>query len=235
VRIASALASASDAGQLLDLDDIGAVRLADRLVLLAGQQVIVAARQAETRLAGHHRVAGWILLVGGDADADRAGIAMIRHQQFERAAILHRIDACQIGLERRRAACLDPGFVHIGVVEGGDLAKHRIAGRGPCILDQRADLDLGLVGQVVVIADARLVRCDRRVAQPTAQGIGVEIVPRLHAAIHGGEVDAPGAVFRLAAGGLGEGGRNEQRSAEQQRCETRKTHGGRVLLGDIGG
>src|SRR5204863_318435 len=77
-----------NAGQLLDIDDIGAVGLADRLVLLAWQQIIVAARQAQARLAGHHGVAGRILLIGRNADADRAGIAVVGHQQFQRAAIV---------------------------------------------------------------------------------------------------------------------------------------------------
>ena len=60
------------AGELAELDDIVAVGASDGVVFLALEQVIIAGREAEPRLAGDGGVAGRIVLVGADADIDRA-------------------------------------------------------------------------------------------------------------------------------------------------------------------
>ena len=157
-----------------------AVCAPDGIVLLALQQVIVARRKAELRLARIGRVALGIVLVGGDADVDRPVIGGVHHQLDQLVAVRDCIDAIEIGLERGQTARLDPSLIHPRGISIADLlcfGRRRIRGR---ILDHLPNLQLDLVRKVVIIARGRLVGGDRVVLEPGPFRILEEAVAWLH-------------------------------------------------------
>ena len=182
-----------------DLRDIIVIGLADRVIFRARQQVIIARRQPQPRLACRRGIAGRIILVGGDAQIDRRRIARRHHQPHQRSAILHAVDRRQIGGERGGAPRLDAGLVHPRGIEIADLLRGRIAWMRGLLLDDRTNLLLDLVRQVVIIARAHLVGGDRVRLQPMPLDIIEEIVARLDLAIHVLGRDSPAAVSRRIA------------------------------------
>src|SRR5205085_5636898 len=138
-----------------------------------------------------------ILLISLDADIDRRGITRLRHERDELLLVLRRRDMGEIRLERREPARLDPRVVHPRRVEIADLTRDGIIWAFGGILDDLAQLQLGIVGHVVIISGTDLVGRDRMGPQPGPLGKTEEIVARLYAAIHVAIIDAPRTIFRL--------------------------------------
>ena len=214
------------AEQLEDARDVGPVGGAVAVELLAGRQVVVADRHAQARLADGDHVARRIGRIGVDPEPERRRELGAPHQPDQVGLGRRRVDCREVGAQRLETARLDARLVHPRRVEVGDLLADR-AGWSRCpseLIDQRADVRLGLVAQRVEHAEARLVRRDDGRREPFAVHVAEEVVPRLHRRVHLGGVDAEGAErrrgrLRLPGGRcLGEreaGGEGRRRQAER--------------------
>jgi hypothetical protein len=105
----------------------------------------------------------------------------------------------------------DPLFVHPAGVEIADLLPDRArSGRVPGhVLDDRADILVELVIEHRIDADKGPVGGDLGALGPGSVDIVEEVVARLDATVHGGEVDAPRREPRLRL--LGKRRRTNQR------------------------
>ena len=188
---------------LFEMRDIGG---ADRRHLLALVEIIVAVGQAQATL--HHRedVGFGILVVLADIEAERAAHAGARRLAGQGGIglqILDRADLGQPGLDRGKALRLDRSRIQIGRIGDADLA----VGIGLGAVQYLAGALLRQFIQHGEGAIVGLVRRDRRVLQPGAVGIFIEIVAGLDRTVHAGGVEAVSAIGRLGGrGSCGRGG-----------------------------
>ena len=165
--------------------------------------------------------------IGQHADSEQ-GLPEVavrpRHEAGELGLRLDRGDLGEVGLQRRRVELLEPGLVHVALVERAQLA---VGGRGH---DDRAQLLLVAVRQLRSDSVLRFVGGDLVRVEPFARGVALEVVARVHRQVARRNVDAPGAVVNdvrhLRAGDqiglLGLRGRRagKNRSREQERRQT---------------
>ena len=147
---------------------------------VVGLEVVVAVRQAEARLVEIDDVLGRVLRVlvhvrlVGHVDAD--GVE-VRDQCGNLLLVLERGDLREVRLERLEPQLLDLGLVHEAVVEVADLLGVGVAAGGlGRVFDDAAQLHLGVVGDLVEAAVARLVGRDLEGVEPLAVLVTVEVV-----------------------------------------------------------
>ena len=209
------------ARQRHDLRDIGPVCLADLDHRRVGRQIIIAVVQSQPALQHvrhrHRRRIQRLRHVQAD-DVRRMEIGRVERIDIDAdvraqhprqvALVLQRRDRGEIGLERRQAARLDPGGVHIGGVIIRDLTSFgaRRGVRGAGVGDDRRVALFSQQRGGEERTDRGAVGGDHRLRAPCAIGIGLEIVARLHLRIDRGAIDPGGQ--RLGGGGCrGEQGR----------------------------
>ena len=90
---------------------------------------------------------------------------------------------------------LDDGLVHEALVHRAELCR----GRG--VFDQRSNLFLRQVEDVVADASGSLIRWNLRLVSPGAVDVAVEVVRRVDGTVHRCEVYAPGAKMERLDGG----------------------------------
>ena len=105
-------------------------------------------------------------------------------------------DRVQLLLQRRRPTRLNPRFVHIRVIQIGDLVALRLRH----LLDQRRRPLVAQVGQLRERAHTPPVRRYVGLLQPRAIAILEEVVARLHRIVH---VRGNDAVLLRGSGVLG--------------------------------
>src|ERR1035437_2236198 len=117
-------------------------------------------------------------------------------------------------LQRFQSAGVDGGFVDVGGVEIGGLARvgaRRRAGFGG-VLDEGGGAFVAAVGEQREDGDAGAVGGDFGALDPGTIGEVVEVVARLDGGVHPGEVDA---VMVRRGGLLGDGGAGDEGEGEE--------------------
>ncbi len=180
---------------------VGAVRHAQAAL----QQVdVVAARIGQALVDPHpEQVLGVVIGHVQWIHVCAQGLAQSAHQA---GAVLDRIDFRQHRLDRCQSLALDGGFVHVGAVEVGDLARfalERLVGHE--LFDQLDHAFVVRLGQRAHRAPRPLVGRDLGVGQPLAVGPAKEVVARLHRRARGLRVVMP-VLPRRVGGRDGEGG-----------------------------
>ena len=210
------------AGELFDRYDIVPIGSAMRLHLRIVFEIIFAARHAERRLAGEHRIHVGVLEIGPDAYVDRTCVARLDEQREELGAGLRAVDLGQVRLQRGSAGRFDRVGVHEAGVEVADLLPKTIAVQIIAeLLDDVADVLLRLVGKRDERTGRRPVGGNLGAVVPSPVDVGPEIVARLDRAVHRGLVIAPVAVNRLGCiRGKRHGNSEKARGSERQHLET---------------
>ncbi len=103
-----------------------------------------------------------------------------------------RVNLPQRGLDRLCPGRLDRGFVHAGIEQVADLLLiGRTRGIGlPGLQQQPPEVELVLISELSVDVPPGLVRGYRVVFEPCPAGVLIEVVARLHGAVHCFEVQA---------------------------------------------
>ena len=189
VRRGSASAEREDAFEILLVP--GANRRQCRIV----REVIVAIGQQGPAL--EHADDGWSGVervdAGGAAErpagGDRRQVARLGRQIARR---LDRVDPAQLGLDRGGAELLEARLVHDAGVEIGDLLGGRSARpvrtRGD-LFDDRAQIEVGAVGDLGERAVADAIAGHRDARQPAAVDMAIQIVLGRDGTIEAGDID----------------------------------------------
>ena len=169
------------AGKAQDFADIIAVGGAERVIFGAFEQIIVAARHAETALRREHRIMCRRLGIGLDENGDRRIEFDGPEQIHETGPVVHGSDAREIGPSRLEAACLDRRLVHPARVEIADLLADpaRLIGVLRHILDDVVNVLVDLVVEHRIDSGKRPIGFDRGPLEPAAVDEREEVVARL--------------------------------------------------------
>ena len=113
---------------------------------------------------------------------------LARHQGRQAVRAGERLDARQLGCERRQALGFDAGLVHATRVEIADLASGRI-GLGGGLFQNRAQLLPVEFGEHIEPSPAPAIGRDRVLVDPIAAREFVEIIAGGNRVIDGARVD----------------------------------------------
>ena len=185
---------------------------------LVGLQIVVAVGHAEAALIQVDRIGVRILVIRADADiVDTSGLAPDRtHGARDIRARFQMGEIVEVRLHRREAVRFDLLLIHEGVVEVSQLllfVVELVIRLGFQLGHDLAHLFFALDAQILEGARAGAVRRNLRRLHPASVDVQKEVVTGLHTLIHGGEVDAPRAILRVA--GLIGGRANREGRAEQ--------------------
>ena len=179
--------------------DVLLVSGSERLHARLGADVVLAVRQAQPALQQEGDVG--LLAVDArfhrqaqrrgrsvDAPVQRVDIGSepAAQEPGQRRLVPNVIDAVQQWLERRDAPGLDGGLVQIGGAEVRHLARGRSHRLGAGVIQQLRDLLSGELADLGPGVPAILACRDLGGLEPTAVGIGKEVVARPDARVHAG-------------------------------------------------
>ena len=185
-----------EAGQCQQAADVLLVPRSERLHARLGADVVLAVRQAEPALqqegdvgllavdAGFHRKPKHVgRAVDAPVERVDVGAESAAEEPGQRRLVPTPVDAVQQRLERRDAPRLDGGLVQLGRAEVGDLARERPAGAAPASSSSRATC--WRVSSLISFARGPAVLACRDLGgpEPTAVGVGEEVVARLDARV----------------------------------------------------
>ncbi len=217
------------AGQGQHAGDIG---LVGGLLRREGRlEVVVLVRQAHAVGAHVEHVVGRVLGVGRDVGPEDGPPeqVMAAHHRGDVLAGGGRTHDLQVRLQRLGAQGVDASVVHVGAVEGADLAARAVerrAGRGR-VLEDGVDPVFRQHGQGVEGAEAGAVGRDDHVVDIGPVGVAEEVVARLDGLVLAAGVEAPAAIVRRGQPRIARrsprpgGQRRAARNGARQGCKSR--------------
>ena len=155
-------------------------------------EIIIAVRQAETRLIDAEDIGVGVLVVLPDTTGDRPDNSVAREFAEQRRIGLfgRALDLGQDRLDRGHALGVDRRTIEIGGISDADL-RRRILG---LFIQNAARARFRQIGQDVERPIVRFIRRDRRVLGPSAAGVIIETVTGLHGPVHTRFVEAKRAI-----------------------------------------
>ena len=220
---------AGEREQLLDVRD---VLVAQRLVLGARLQVVLAFRQAEAALHGVRDVHRGILEVAERAEAEQRLDALRVPRVDERDDVflrLQRVDLREVGLDRVVTGLLDARLIHRRGVEVADLLRvgARLGGFLRALLEDLLEEVQVALAHLVADAPGRVLGRDRVGVEPAAVGVAVEVRARRGLLVEVPAVEA--VVVRVGARRGGErncDGQRQRRDADTHGLNLRDSEQG---------
>ena len=193
--------------------DVGAIRVELRFERRV--QVVIAVRQADAGLTQiervHDRLRG-IRVHAGSEDAAAESAVRLAHVLRERRLVGDGRHALEIRLKGLVVELLDGRLVHEALIHPAKLGRRRR------VLDDRANLLLREVEDVVADAGRRLIVGDLCLRGPRAVHEAIEIVTGVDRAIHRREIHAPRAEVPHRGRCRGRPGRLRRRQRQRLRC-----------------